>query len=269
MEDIKEIPTVETDNGGTLSIITKAEIDQQIATAHAFPRSLKRFRDEALEMVTLTERIAEECIYALPRGGKTIEGPSARFAEVVASAWGNCRAGARVVAEEREFVVAQGVFHDLQRNVSITYEVKRRITDKYGRRYPADMIAVTANAACSIALRNSILKGVPKAFWADMYDEARKTVMGDSKTLSTRRADAVNYLQKFGVTTEMICATLGVQGLEDIGLEDMVKLKGLATAIKEGDTTVEQAFRTPEDVKNGKPDVAPPKRKSEKDADNG
>jgi hypothetical protein len=73
---------------GVLAVISKAEIDVQIATAHRFPRSVKAFRDEALAMVTLTEAIAEECIYALPRDGKTIEGPSARFAEVIASARG-------------------------------------------------------------------------------------------------------------------------------------------------------------------------------------
>lgn len=85
---------------GTAALINRSEIDMQIATAHKFPRSIKRFRQEALAMVTLNEQIAESCIYALPRGNKTIEGPSARFAEVVASAWGNCRAGARVVSDQ-------------------------------------------------------------------------------------------------------------------------------------------------------------------------
>jgi hypothetical protein len=185
---------------GVLAVISKAEIDVQIATAHRFPRSVKAFRDEALAMVTLTEAIAEECIYALPRDGKTIEGPSARFAEVIISAWGNSRSGARVVDDSGEFVTAQGVFHDLQKNVAITYEVKRRITDKRGRRYNPDMIGVTANAACSIALRNAILKGVPKAFWSDIYEAARKTIMGDFQTLANRRAAALNAFQKFGVT---------------------------------------------------------------------
>lgn len=66
---------------GMVGLLNKSEIDQQIATAHKYPRSLKRFRDSALQMVTLTEDIARECIYALPRDNKTIEGPSARFAD--------------------------------------------------------------------------------------------------------------------------------------------------------------------------------------------
>lgn len=226
----------------TISLLNRSEIEQQIATARRFPRSVKKFRDEALQMVTLSESIAEQCIYALPRDGKTIEGPSARFAEVIASAWGNCRAGARVVDDTGEFVTAQGVFHDLERNVAITYEVQRRITNKRGQRFGADMIGVTANAACSIALRNAILKGVPKAFWEDMYTEARKVIMGDIKTLANRRADAVATFQKFGVSAEQICVKLGVPGIEDVGLEHLVVLRGLLTAIKEGDTSAEETF---------------------------
>lgn len=235
--------TVGMDSSGSMvSLLNKSEIDQQIATAHKFPRSLQRFRREALQMVTLNESIAEQCIYALPRDGKVIEGPSARFAEVVASAWGNCRAGARVVDDRGDFVTAQGVFHDLERNVAITYEVQRRIVDRQGRRFKPDMIGVTANAACSIALRNAVLKGVPKAFWDDMYNEARRVVMGDVQTLANRRAAAVAEFQRFGVSAEQLCAKLGVPGLADVGLEQLVALRGLLTAIKDGDTTAEAAF---------------------------
>jgi hypothetical protein len=239
----------------TIALLNKSEIDQQIATAHKYPRSIKRFRDTTLQMVTLNENVAAECIYSLPRGGKVIEGASARFAEVVASAWGNSRAGARVVNDQGNFVTAQGVFHDLEQNVAITYEVQRRITDKYGKRYSDDMIVVTANAACSIALRNAILKGVPKAFWADMYEAARKTVMGDFATLANRRANALAKFQPYGVTPEQIFATLGVQGVEDIGLEHIATLVGIMTAIKDGDTTPEQAFAVQE------PAITQPKSK--------
>lgn len=229
---------------GMVAVLNKSEIDQQIATAHKFPRSLKRFRDEAMQMVTLDESIANECIYALPRDGKTIEGPSARFAEIIASAWGNSRAGARVISDQGDFVTAQGVFHDLERNVAITYEVQRRITNKRGQRFSADMIGVTANAACSIALRNAILKGVPKAFWASMEAAARQVIMGDIKTLANRRANAVAEFQRFGVSQEQILAKLGVPGIEDVTLEHLLTLRGLLTAIKEGDTTPEEAFAT-------------------------
>lgn len=234
-----EFTTVES---GTIALLARAEVDVQIATAKKYPRSLQSFRQEAMAMVTLTEGIAAECIYALPRDGKVIEGPSARFAEIIASAWGNCRSGARIVNEGPEFITAQGVFHDLQRNNAITYEQQRRITTSKGRRYGVDMIGVTGNAACSIALRNAILKGVPKAFWADMYDAARRTAMGDVKTLVNRRAEAIKVFQGYGVTPAQIFAVLEVRGEDDITLDHLLTLRGMATAIKEGDTTPEQVF---------------------------
>lgn len=238
----------------TVTLIGRSEIEHQISTARRFPRSIRNFRNEALQMVTLSESVAEQCVYALPRDGKTIEGPSARFAEIIASAWGNNRAGARVIDDTGEFVTAQGVFHDLERNVAITYEVQRRITGRNGKRYSADMIGVTANAACSIALRNAILKGVPKAFWDDMYTEARKVIMGNVQTLANRRAQAIASFQRYGVDEAKLCTKLGVVGVEDIGLEHLVTLRGLLTAIREGDTTPEEAFehRQPEQTSETK-----------------
>ena len=236
-------------DAGVLTAISRAELDQQITTARAFPRSIKQFVDECMSMATLNERVASQCFYVLPArrggGGEPIEGPSARMAEIVASAWGNCRAGAQVVEEGPEFVTARGVFHDLERNVSITMDVRRRITTKTGQRYSADMIAVTGNAACSIALRNAVFKGIPKAFWEDIYQAARKAAVGDIKTLAANRAAALGYCAKMGIQKEAVLGALGVPSVEDIGLEHLATLKGLLTAIKEGETTIEQAFRPP------------------------
>jgi hypothetical protein len=242
-----------TASAGTVALLNRSEIDTQISTAHKFPRSIAQFRRDVMDMVTISESVAQECIYALPRDGKVIEGPSARFAEIVASAWGNGRAGARVISDQGEFVTAQGVYHDLQRNVAITYEVQRRITNRQGNRFGADMIGVTANAACSIALRNAILKGVPKAFWSEMYEGARRTAMGDVKTLPTRRAEAFKAFQGYGITQVQILSKLELQGIDDIGQEQLLILRGLLTAIKEGDTTPEQAFPGDDGRGGGRP----------------
>jgi hypothetical protein len=254
-----------------VSAIQKAEIDQQMTTARAFPRSLKRFTNECMDMATLSEEVAESCLYALPRGGKTIEGASARFAEIIQSAWGNTRAGARVIEEGDKFVTAEGTFHDLERNNITTMHVKRRITDKDGRRYNDDMIMTTGNAACSIAHRNAVLKGIPKPFWNPMYQAARKVAMGDIKSLANKRSEALLYLQKAHVSEVMVLARLGVEGIEDIGLDELAILKGAIAAIKSGELTVEQAF-APMETKapQGKPKTEAPKarkpREPKKDA---
>jgi hypothetical protein len=243
---------------GMVAMLNRSEIDQQIATAKKYPRSVALFIKRATELVSLNESIAQQCIYALPRDNKVIEGPSARMAEVIFNAWGNARAGARVVSDTGDFVTAQGVFQDLEQNTAITYEVQRRITNKRGQRYNADMIGVTGNAACSIALRNAILKGIPKAYWEGIYKKARSVVAGDIKTLANKRADAIQAFVIYGITEAQILAKLGKAGIADINTDDLVLLFGMLTAIKDGDTTPEQAFATTEETR-----IEQPKSKSE------
>ncbi len=232
----------ESTGAESLMALNRSEIDVQISTAKQYPRSIKEFVREATEMVTLTEDVAGDCMYALKRGGKTIEGPSARFAEIVASAWGNCRAGARVIGEDDRFVTSQGACFDLQRNVAITYEVKRRITNREGKKYADDMVGVTSNAACSIALRNAILKVIPKAFWKPIYDEARKTAVGTQQTLSAKRGSMLEAFAKMGADEATILAYLEVPGVADITLDHLAVLRGVFTSIKDGETSVDEAF---------------------------
>ena len=242
----------------TVTLLSNAEINQQIATAKRYPRSVSQFIKKATELVTLNESIAQQCIYALPRDGKVIEGPSARMAEVIINAWGNSRAGARIVNDAGDFITAQAVFHDLEANVALTYEVQRRIVDKNGRRFKPDMIGVTANAACSIALRNAVLKGVPKAYWDGIYKKARALVAGDIQSLGSKRANALKEFVIFGITEAQILEKLGRAGVADINTDDLVLLFGMLTAIKDGDTTPEQAFAVDgEEAKTVKPSAKP------------
>jgi hypothetical protein len=240
---------VEEVDAPALALLNKSEIDMQIATAKKYPRSITTFIKESTALVTLSEIVADECIYALPRKEfdketkkwvtKNIEGPSARFAEVIGTTWGNNRAGARVVGEEREFINAQGFFYDLERNVGRAFEVRRRITDSNGDRYRTDMIGVTGNAAVSIAFRNAVLKSVPKAFWGQIYEAARKVVIGDLQTLDNRRLEAMSYLQKFGMTEAIVLEILGVKGIPDISGDHLLQLRGMVTALKNHETTLE------------------------------
>ena len=240
----REVPIADT---AALVAINRAEIDGQIATARAFPRSVSAFMREAKELVTLDADMAEACIYALPRDGKTVAGPSARFAEIIQNSFGNNRGGARVVAEEGDFIVAQGVYHDLEKNVQVTMEVRRRIVDKRGRRFKPDMIGVTGNAAASIAHRNAVLKGIPKALWLPIYEAARMVAVGDVTTLVDRRAKALAWFQNVNVTPAQVCQKLGVEGPDDIGLPELEILTGLRTAIRDGSLSPEAAFAPEKD----------------------
>jgi hypothetical protein len=225
--------------------LTRAETDAQITTAKRYPRSLAGFKAAALQMATLDPDTAASCFYVLPREGKKIEGPGVRLAEICASAWGNLRFGARIVSEDDRFIVAQGTCHDLQTNVATSIEVRRRIRDRHGRKYSDDMVGVTSNAACAIALRNAVFKVIPKAFVEPIYLAAKRAAVGDEKTLGVRRDAAIAHFASLGVDKERVLAKLERQGIEDVTLKDLEVLRGLATAIGDGDTTVGEAFALP------------------------
>jgi hypothetical protein len=224
--------------------LARAEIDGQIATAKQYPRSITRVTGNILSLATLDVQAAEECMYALPRGGKPVVGPSIRLAEIVAGQWGNCRVGARVVDVNRgeKYIEAEGVFHDLETNTASKATVRRRIVDRGGRLFNDDMIIVTGNAACSIARRNAILAGVPKAVWRKAYEAAEGAVKGDIKTLAERRAGMFKAFAAFGVKPDQIYALMEVAGEDEITLDHIPTLTGMYQSLKNGEATVEQMF---------------------------
>ena len=241
---------IETVTRQSLAVaLSRAEVDQQIATAMAFPRGgrkggLRTIVNAITDLATLSEAAAEECVYALPRGGKPIKGPSVRLAEIVAGQYGNCRIGARVVHVDKfeKYVEAEGVFHDLESNTATTARVRRRITDKHGRLLTDDMILVTGNAAASIAKRNAILGGVPKAMWSPAYDAAHAVIAGDIKTLAVKRDEAIRAFAIWGVKPEQIFAALEVGGLDDVGLDEIAMLRAMFKAVKDGEQKAEDFF---------------------------
>lgn len=247
-----------------LSVITQSEIDTQISTAKKYPRSIAKFRQDALSMATQDTQIAGSCFYKLKRKSKDgadsiIEGPSVRLAEIVASAWGNLRYGARIIDENAKTIVAQGCAYDLEKNIATTIEVSRRITTSKGFRYSDDMIQVTKNAGCAIALRNAIFKVVPFTYAKYIYEQAKKTAVGDVKTLNERRQNMIEAFGKMGVSLEQILQNLNKPSKEDIGLSEIEDLLGVFTAIKDGDTTIDEQFGG---KKSGKPEVAMPEEKN-------
>lgn len=227
---------------GFAESMSRGELEVAMIMAKRNPRSIGQFRTEAMTMATLDADVAMSCFYKMTRGGKTIEGPSVRLAEIAASAWGNMKFGGRVVEITESHVVAQGVAFDLERNTSYSIEVRRGIRDREGRRYSEDMIVMAGNAAAAIAVRNAIFKVVPTAYVRPIFIQAKKTAIGDAKTLGMRRQGMLEEFAKMGVTKDAILARLGKATIEDIGLSEFEDLVGAFTAIRDGETTIDAEF---------------------------
>jgi len=237
-EEDQHVQVAET----AIAAITRSEVEAQLTAAHRFPRSVSKFLKKATTLATITREVAESCIYSVPRDGKMITGPSVRLAEIAASSYGNLHFGARVVDVGETDITAQGIAWDLEGNVRVTVETKRRITSRNGRRFSDDMIVMTGNAACSIALRNALFRVIPRAYIDGVYQNARALAVGDAKSLADRRADFLARLAKLGVSQERVLLRLSKTGVEDIGVEDLEVLIGLGNSIRSGELKLDDAF---------------------------
>lgn len=225
----------------------KAQIDTQIATAKAYPRDLKKAVEDSIFTATLDLETASSCNYALPRGGKTINGPSVHLALILAQNWGNLRIEAKIAAIEKTSITSQAVCFDLEKNIAIKVEVKRSIMTKSGRMND-DMITVTGNAANSISLRNAILKVIPKAVVDKVSKSAKQLITGDisdeTKFIKKRNSVLDGFKNTYGVTEQEVLETIGKPSTANITADDIVTLIGYAQSIKDGDSTADLIFRS-------------------------
>ena len=237
---------IEIKQAEVLQAINKSEIDIQVSTAKQYPRSIPDVLNKISTYATMDVETAADCFYVLRRNGSngsnTVEGLSVRMAEIIAGAWGNLRVQTRIIGNDGKTITAQGICHDLETNVAVSVEVKRRITDKYGKTYSEDMQVVTGNAASAIAFRNAVLKVVPKAVTKRVIEGVKQVALGQSLDLETSRQKMLEYFAKLGVTKDMILDYLNLKKVEEIDKEAVFELRATANAIKEGTTTVQETF---------------------------
>lgn len=233
--------------------INDSLIDTQVATAKQFPRELKTVVDNSIFMATMDSETAQSCKYAVPRGGKFITGPSVHLAKLIVSEWGNMRIETRVTGTTDTHVISEAVCFDLEKNVAVKVEVRRKITDKIGRKFNDDLITVTGNAANSIALRNAVFSVIPKAVTDKIYKACEaKVLQGDTNvTLSDRLDNAIKFFaDTHKVTKKQIFDLFSVTKKSQMTDEHLSALLAISQAIKDGDTTPQQAFSlTVEDKK--------------------
>ena len=243
---------IEIKQAEVIQHLERAEVDVQISTAMRYP--MHKTRDQINDIVeqittiaTLDPETAESCFYVMQRGrgadAKTIEGVSVRFAEIVAHSWGNLRIQTRIVGNDGRFVTAQAICHDLEKNVAYSATTQRRITDRNGRTFTDDMQVVTSNAAAAIAMRNAIMKAVPMAVVKRAVSEIKQVALGSATDLTTRIQRMFAFFEGLGATKQEVLTYLGVKSQEGIDREMVFNLLGLAQAIKEGDTTIQETFR--------------------------
>lgn len=235
------------DSAESLAALNRSEIDIQISTAKQYPRDVHQSLERVVSLATVNPTTAAECFYSLRRGsgdnGAVIEGPSVRLAEIVATSWGNLRVASQIIGNDGKFITARGVCHDLETNVAIARDVRRRITDSKGRTFSDDMQVVTGNAAGAIAFRNAVFAVVPKAVISGAIAAIKSAITSNvEEDFEASKNKMFTWFAKLGVTKDMILSYFELESESDLTPEDVAELRTTATAIREKQATAKELF---------------------------
>ena len=222
------------------------EVQGRLVLAKKFPRDQVQCRADIMENCKRKE-LAEKALYAYPKGGKTVTGPSIRLAECIAQNWGNFQFGVVELSSTAGESEVQSYAWDLQKN---TYEEKV-FTVKHQRKArgeihnledPREVYEMNANQGAR-RLRACILGIIP----GDVVDKAVaaciRTLAGkSSEPIADRALAIVTAFSDLGVSQSMIEGNLG-HTLETIAEIELVNLRSIYTSLNDNFAKVEDYFK--------------------------
>lgn len=232
-------------NAGAVAIESEraiAEAQGQLILAKRFPRDLNAAYAELMEACKMPA-MANVAFYALPRGGKTISGPSVRLAEEIARVFGNFEYGHRELSRSNGKSEVEVYAWDKQTNnrsirqITVMHTLDTREGQK-PLRDQKDIDDKIANVA-SKQVRGRILAMMPKWMVEAAMEECRKTLAGtNDEPISVRVRKMTQAFAKFGVNVDHIERKVGHK-LDDITVDELVDLFAVYNAIKDGEKASE------------------------------
>ena len=227
------------------------EVQAMVLVARQCPRDEFKARQRIIDAAKRIS-LAETALYAYPRGGQIVKGPSIRTAETIAKYWGNIAFGTKELSQDNKSHVSEIMAYawDLETNTRqekvFTVPHKR---DKKGVKggelllEPRDIYELTANMGAR-RVRACILGVIPADIVEDFIAECNKTLAGDNKEpLKDRVMKMIKYFESLGVTQEMIEKRLGCKA--DAFIEKhLVDLKAIALSIKDNFQSIDAYFDT-------------------------
>ena len=84
-----------------------------------------------------------------------------------------------------------------------------------------------------------------KAVTKKAVEQIKQVAIGKAKDLTTMRTNMIAWYNQLGVSQDELLKFINVASVDEITNEMVFELRGLGNAIKEGDTTIEEAIRKP------------------------
>lgn len=252
MNDFKDLQTtnqnknLQADGSGTKVQESRAvaEIQAAVLMAKQSPRNQGQ---SYLDIIDTCKRgaFAETAMYAYPRGGTMVEGPSIRMAEVLARCWGNCRVGITIQSQNAERTEARAYAYDLQTNYMIDqdFTVPHKRTTKTGVKRltdERDIRELVANIG-SRHLRGCILRLIPSDVVDDAVQQVKQTLVSSDVPIGEQIKKMIKAFNELGVKVEHLEKRLG-HNMDATIPQEIVTLKGIYKSIKDGMAKREDFF---------------------------
>ncbi len=240
------------------------EIQASVISAKKFPRDTVAAHRRIIDACK-RKSLAEQAMYAYPRGGQTVTGPSIRMAEVLAQNWGNLSCGITELEQNIKESVMMAYCVDLETNYrkAIVFNVKNERHTKRGVQRltdPRDIYENNFNLGAR-RLRACILAVIPGDIVEEAVSTCEGTLAGDnSEPIADRLRKMATAFESIGVSQELLEKKLGHKLDATIAVE-IVNLGKIYKSIQDGMTKIADWFDTGE-TNNAKADALTEKYKT-------
>jgi hypothetical protein len=231
-----------------------AQIQASMIMAKRDPRNENQAYMDIIEACKRPS-LADQAVYAFPRGGKMVTGASIRLAEVLAQKYGNMHIEINITNQDNDKTEAMATAIDLQTNyvVSQGFSVPHQRTTKKGVQKltdERDIREMVQNIGSRI-LRGCILRVIPGDITEAAIAQCEKTQATSDVPIKEQIRNMVVAFDAMGVKVEHLEKRLGHKLDATIGAE-IVSLKGIYKSLKDGMANREDFF----EIGSKKEDIA-------------
>jgi hypothetical protein len=238
-ENAKDNAMVQTNDARAV-----AEVQAAYVIAKKFPR------DQNAAYMSIIEAckrpfLAEQAMYAYPRGGTLVKGASIRLAEAMAQCWGNLDCGVKEISQSDGVSVAEAYAIDLQTNtriVKVFHVPHKRDTKKGSVRLTdaRDIYELVANQGAR-RLRACILGIIPGDVIEAAIARCASTLESSDVPIAEQIRKMIVAFDEIGVKVEHLEKRLG-HNLDATIAQEIVTLKSIYKSIKDGMASREDFF---------------------------
>lgn len=219
-------------------LLTKASmLNVQVQVAKQYERSIPKVRAQVVELCQIPQ-LAEKAMYAYPRGGQVVIGPSIRLIEELACCMGNIEYGIIELQQTEKEILLEAFAWDIEKNVrrSMRWTVPmERSTKKgsYALTDQRDRYEMMANMGMR-RVRACLMAVIPASVQEIAIETVQTTLANHSRLISPeKQGRMLEVFASFSVERRHIEHYL-THKLDKLSVQEAMNLKSICESLEAG-----------------------------------